>query len=186
MEHHLQYFYDWHDITCNQKYDHYLPYSFHLKAVDAAILFFKDCLPELEDPDVFLNDSSLTIARIVGAGHDVIEDARLTYNDIVKRHGVMIADGIFACTESTGRNRKERKDKAYYDRLFSSKIGVFVKLCDIIANTNYSILTFNKSMLKDKRTDFATFIHEADERLFNLLPYEPILKHLDHLYASKI
>ena len=174
----LHYFYDLHDNKCNQKYDNYLPYSFHLKAVDKAILFFVDCLPSIEN--------ALIYARIVGAGHDSIEDARLTFNEI-KNHfdDLYIAESIFGCTESTGRTREERKDKAYYKRLNEAGyISVYVKLCDIVANTNYSILTFNKKMLQNKREDFKTLLEKL--YLQYTIQYRPIIEHLEYLYGIKI
>lgn len=173
----LDYFYDLHDNKCNQKYDDYLPYSFHLKAVDEAIIFFKNCLPTIQD--------ALTYARIVGAGHDSIEDARITFNNIKQKFSLYIAESIFGCSESTGRTREERKDEAYYKRLNEAGyISVYVKLCDIIANTNYSILTFNTKMLEDKRKDFETLLEKL--YLEYTIQYKPLIEHLKYLYGIKI
>lgn len=173
----LNYFYDLHDNKCNHKYDEYLPYSFHLKAVDEAILFFKGCLPNINNAVIY--------ARIVGAGHDSIEDARITFNNIKQKFNLYIAESIFGCSESTGRTREERKDEAYYKRLNEAGyISVYVKLCDIVANTNYSILTFNTKMLEDKRKDFKTLLEKLE--LQYTIQYRPIIEHLEYLYGIKI
>lgn len=186
----IEYFYYLHDVTCNQKYDDYLPYSFHLKAVDAAILNFKDHIPfdkiKLTQIEEWLLDEkfALNFVRIVGAGHDSIEDARLTYNNIKEQFGEKVADAIFGCTESTGKSRKERKDEAYYKRLIENDVSVFVKLCDMIANSHYSIMTFNKKMIKNKIEDYETLYQKLTE--YQKLKFAPLHDYLDYLYAIEI
>ena len=57
-----------------------------------------------------------------------------------------VAEVIYLCTDDKGRNRKERKSERYYNGLEENEIALFVKLCDIISNVKYSILTSNYSM----------------------------------------
>lgn len=134
-----------HDIDCNQKYNDELPYSFHLKMVVQIAERFKYLIPIEDQPDV-----------IVGAaGHDLIEDARLTYNDIRFLFSKKIAEIIYDCTEEKGKNRKERHSNKFYDGLRENKLARYVKLCDNIANVGYSRLTGNP-MFNKYQKEFST------------------------------
>lgn len=164
----IDFCYHQHDVVCNQKYNKDYPYSLHLKLVkEQAIFFYKREFP-----------FEKLSAEYVAVGHDLIEDARLTYNDIVdkianmrtnygikkeielgKEYGKIIADGIYACTESTGRNRAERKDEAYYKRLSESCLGTYIKLCDIYANASWSKLT-KSNMFKKYQEEFPKFLEK--------------------------
>jgi (p)ppGpp synthase/HD superfamily hydrolase len=86
-------------------------------------------------------------------GHDLIEDARVTYNDIKDKVGIFVADLIYCCTEEKGRNRDERHSDRYYQELSMNKTAIFVKLCDIMANLTYSILT-NSDMYKNQVKEY--------------------------------
>jgi hypothetical protein len=99
----------------------------------------------------------------VAQGHDLIEDARLTYNDItfelsthMIRDAIPIAEAIFACTECRGRNRKERHSEEYYSLLVSNDLAVYVKLCDILANVQFSKMT-HANMYLLYRKEFPIF-----------------------------
>lgn len=136
-----------HDVYCNQKYDETgmnVPYSFHLKAVVKQVEKYKSLLPSNE---------YFYISMCAAAGHDLIEDARMTYNDVLKQSRKEIADIIYACTELRGHDRGERHGEDYMKTLSENKLAVFVKLCDIIANVKYGLLT-NSSMLKSYRKEF--------------------------------
>ena len=140
-----EYFYNLHDIECNQKYDEKLPYSFHLEMVAKQAEKFKKYIPV---------DNPYHDAVWVGIwGHDTIEDARVTYNDIKERFGLEAAEIIFLCTENKGRNRSERKSDVWYHAIKQNNLAVFVKLCDIIANVKYSLLT-NSSMFKKYKAEY--------------------------------
>lgn len=154
----MQKIYDQHDIVCNQKYGKYLPYSFHLKAVESqadkyiVILYpFFTELPTL-----------VKLVKISAAGHDLIEDARMTYNDVIDmiekegfthENAKFCADVIYACTEVRGHTREERHSQEYFDTLKTNRVAVYVKLCDIIANVLFSLLT-NSSMTAKYRAEF--------------------------------
>lgn len=133
---------DQHDVVCNQKYAGKLPYSFHLKLVAAQATKFE----KLIDPP------QRTLVQAACYGHDLIEDARVTYNDI-KEKDEELAEIIFLCTEMRGRNRAERKSEAFYRELATNKLAVFVKLCDLIANVHYSAMS-NSSMFHKYKAEY--------------------------------
>lgn len=142
-----------HDIVCNQKYGDELPYSFHLKMVFSQYDKFKHLL------SFTFRGERETIENAIW-GHDLIEDARVTYNDIKQLAGEEVAEIVLCCTDSVGRNRSERKDEAFWNRLTSNDYAIFVKLCDVIANVKYSLLT-NSSMYKKYGTEFPHFKERA-------------------------
>lgn len=138
-----------HDVDCNQKYDKTLPYSFHLKAVLAQVNKYVTVFYPKNRKWTPEDTRFLYIIRISAVGHDLIEDARMTYNDVkalVACKGSYIdlsediAEIIYACTEEKGRDREERHSQKFFDELKSHRLAVFVKLCDIMANSLYSKL----------------------------------------------
>jgi len=151
---------DRHDIYCNQKYDKKLPYSFHLEMVAKQASLFASKV--IRDEDIYLVLSGCY-------GHDLIEDARLTYNDILNVWGYELAEIIYLCTHS----------KQYYEELATNELAVFVKLCDIIANVKYSLLT-NSTMLDKYRTEYS----KVTDYLY-LEKYDEMFKYLDKLFAVK-
>ena len=52
----------------------------------------------------------------------------------LKEVNVDIAEVIYSCTEEKGKNRGERLSEKFYSDLRENKVGVFVKLCDVLAN----------------------------------------------------
>lgn len=129
-----------HDEVCNQKYDGKLPYSFHLDIVGKQAIKYADIL------DLNLEDSHLVMRGAYG--HDLIEDARVSYNDIKSATSYELAEIIYLCTENKGRNRAARKSKEFYEDLATNRLAVFVKLCDIISNARYSQLTVSSMFQK--------------------------------------
>ena len=126
----LEIIYNQHDVNCNQKYGKY-PYSYHLKKV----------VEQVEDYYVLLPNVEKRILLLSAAGHDLIEDARMTYNDLIPLLGLQVAEIIYSCTEEKGRNRLERHSDKFFLELRQNKLGVFIKLCDILANVNENIAT---------------------------------------------
>ncbi len=174
----VEYFINLHDIESNQKYDKddlRLKYSFHLHMVYKQALRFKQ-LVVAKFPLAI--DSYWRTVKIGCYGHDSIEDARLTYNDIKNMWGLDAANVIYACTEHRGKDASERKPVLMYHELSEDFIATFVKLCDIIANTLYSIMTNNKGMLDKSRKTFTD----------KVMPYmyikdlDPMYKFLQQLY----
>ena len=128
-----------HDIKCNQKYGNGKPYSFHLGMVAeyAAKWLWKIC-----------GEEKHIIPIIFGAYfHDAIEDARMTYNDILKvaeqfmehPQALMATEIVYALTDEKGRNRAERGSEKHYEDIRNTQYAPFVKFCDRFANTKYSV-----------------------------------------------
>lgn len=167
-----------HDIECNQKYDGNLPYSFHLNLVVKQVDKFKHIIKP--------NEYMLTIR---GAwGHDLIEDARVTYNDIRNfqegdgykvNNSDELADIIYACTELRGKNRSERHGAEYIQGLKDCRLGLFVKLCDISANIGYGLLT-NSGMYDKYKIEFP----KLKEQLYTE-EFKPIWDYIEKLLNIK-
>ena len=139
--------------STNHMYDTYLPYEFHLRMVTNVAKQFGRLVA-----DICNNGTGLTGEDILlGAwGHDLIEDTRVTYNDVSKQLGPQAADIIYAVTNEKGKNRKERANDKYYEGIRNTPGAVFVKLCDRIANVQYSKMTGSRmfEMYKKENDDF--------------------------------
>ncbi|MEI2419890.1 hypothetical protein V6O07_06430, partial [Arthrospira platensis SPKY2] len=111
-------------------------------------------------------------------GHDSIEDARLTYNDVKEKFGEIAADIVYLCTEFKGKTRAERKPTEFYLQLRENDLATFVKLCDIMANTKFSLLT-NSSMFNKYK---AEYFEKVKPLLYMNDQYEDMWLELDKLY----
>jgi len=162
---------DQHEST-NHKYDGYLPYEFHLRMVVQVFNEFKNLLPEMLftcEEEVHRNiwetkDETLRVIELACWGHDLLEDTRVSYNDIRHRldmcsdHNVTyVSDIIYAVTNEKGRTRKERANDKYYEGIRNTPGAVFVKLCDRIANVRYSKMT-KGSMIEKYRKENEEFM----------------------------
>ena len=92
----------------NQHYDGTLPYGFHLDMVADSIYKYGDEV---------CADAGDVLPLFFGAYyHDSIEDARLTYNDVIaealrfmdKRQALVAAEIVYALTNDKGRTRAQR------------------------------------------------------------------------------
>lgn len=111
----------------NHKYDD-KPYTIHLNMVEAVHQEFKD--------DCDLDDKILSIACW---GHDLIEDCRVTPNDLIAfKFPLEAVKIIYALTNEKGWNRSERANDKYYHGIKETAGATFVKMCDRIANVRYS------------------------------------------------
>jgi (p)ppGpp synthase/HD superfamily hydrolase len=70
--------------------------------------------------------------------HDTLEDVRISYNDLKKATNIIVAELVFAVTNEKGKTRQERANEKYYEGIRNVKYATFVKLCDRIANIEYS------------------------------------------------
>ena len=78
--------------------------------------------------------------------HDSIEDARQTYNDVLRtakkwmteEQALMAAEIVYALTNDKGRTRGERAGEKYYNGIRVTPYAPFVKLCDRLANVTYT------------------------------------------------
>lgn len=123
------------------------PYSYHLEMVVAAVLKYINHIPE--------EDRNTVIAA--AWCHDLIEDCRITYNDLVEQVGKEVAEIVYALTNDKGRNRSERASASYYKGIRDTKYAVFIKLCDRLANVKNSKYTGNK-MFVMYRKEHVNFI----------------------------
>lgn len=107
--------------------------------------------------------------------HDLIEDARQTYNAVRNEMGMEVAEMVFACTNEKGRFRQDRANDKYYEGIRSMPYADFVKLCDRIANVQHCINTKNK-MLEMYQKENPRFV----KQLYNK-KYEPMFNELEEL-----
>ena len=153
--------------STNHMYDTYLPYEFHLRMVahvakkysyllDDEVDYFtgKKEYDEGRDATVTLRTACLRASW----GHDLIEDTRVSYNDVKEQLGQEAADIIYAVTNEKGKNRKERANEKYYEGIRNTPGAVFVKLCDRIANVQYSKMTGSRmfEMYRKENDEFVT------------------------------
>lgn len=164
MEKFRQHIYNEHDVVCNQKYADIFPYSAHLGFVEAQGEKFM----YLIEDDYVINEQNFKshpvhnhdIIRMGLIAHDTIEDARMTYNDVLSvvndnvgnyKAAVVVAGIVYCVTDEKGKNRKERKNIKYYDELKKNKLALFVKLSDLAANMLFSKLTGSTMYNKYKK-----------------------------------
>ncbi len=173
-----------HDLhqSVNQTYGDNLPYGYHLDMVVNNIRDFGHlvCVQEADVLPLFFG----------GYYHDSIEDARLTYNDVMKtaRHlltveqALMATEIVYALTNDKGRTRAERAGEKYYRGIRETPYAPFAKLCDRLANITYSCSGVDgdnlrmKEVYKAEMPHFLTSInpHSDDPRF--LVPQEVVLK----------
>jgi hypothetical protein len=126
-----------HDLKCNQKYGDKLPYSYHLGMVANLAL---------EHGHLVCSEEAHVIPIIFGAYfHDSIEDARVTYNDVMKiaktfmgsDQALIATEIVYALTDEKGRSRAERGSDKHYEDIRGTLYAPFVKCCDRLANYTY-------------------------------------------------
>jgi len=169
----------------NHMYDKYLPYEFHLRMVVKAASDFQHLWPKEEifkgginnDPRKHFFETILWKDVIPDAcwGHDLIEDARVSYNDIWEKVGTDISDIIYACTNLRGKNRAERGSEEYYKLIRETPGADFVKLCDRIANVQYSKMSGSRMFDMYKKENFK-FIGRIGKN------YPPMIDYLNKLF----
>jgi (p)ppGpp synthase/HD superfamily hydrolase len=175
----------------NHMYDGYIPYEYHLKMVNKVSNDFKHLLDDTKDyytgepyrgprrDQVTLQDACL----IAAWSHDVIEDCRVSYNDVKNHLGQDAADIIYAVTNEKGKNRKERANDKYYEGIRNTPGAVFVKLCDRIANVQYSKMTGSRmfEMYKKENDDFIVQLGWDDT---NTHPYFKMFSYLQEIFIK--
>lgn len=132
----------------NQHYGKNLPYSVHIDRVAkiASEYAWQIC----DTPDDI-------IPIIFGAYfHDTIEDARLTYNNVLNiassfmsaSQALMAAEIVYALTNEKGRTRAERANDKYYEGIRTTPYAPICKVADRLANVSFS---GGNSAASDKR-----------------------------------
>lgn len=163
----------------NHMYDTYLPYEFHLRMVVQVYKDFKHLLPEMlltREESVYHNsfetiDETHHAIELACFGHDLIEDTRVSYNDVYHKLGRNVAEIIYALTNEKGKNRDERANDKYYEGIRNTPGAVFVKLCDRIANVQYSKMTKSRmfEMYKKENTNFITKLGGGDIEYYEMV-----------------
>jgi (p)ppGpp synthase/HD superfamily hydrolase len=184
----IQWCLDQHRNT-NHFYDTYLPYEHHQRMVKNVFDDFKHLLPknlfvekdEVVSGVVDIKDITLWVIELSCWGHDVIEDTRTSYNDVKEVLGRQAADIIFAVSNEKGKTRSERANDKYYEGIRETEGAVFVKLCDRIANVQYSKMMKSRmfEMYKKENENFINKIGYKDER-FSI--YIPMFEYLIDLF----
>lgn len=169
--------------SVNQTYGNDLPYGYHLDMVVNGIRDFGHlvCVAKDDVLPLFFG----------GYYHDSIEDARLTYNDVLKtargfmteEQALMATEIVYALTNDKGRTRAERAGERYYKGIRETPYAPFVKLCDRLANITFSCSGVNedsmrmKSVYKDEMPHFLSCINprRTDDDRF-LVPQETVLR----------
>jgi (p)ppGpp synthase/HD superfamily hydrolase len=113
----------------------------------------------------------------------LIEDTRVSYNDVKNRLDnagySYIVDIIYAVTNEKGKNRNERANEKYYEGIRSTPGAVFVKLCDRIANVQYSKMMKSRMFEMYGKEQFK--FQKMLGRYTDNQELEPMFAHLDKL-----
>lgn len=131
--------------SVNQSYDKVHPYGLHLDMVanEVAKYGHEVCVREEDVLPLFFG----------AYYHDSIEDARQSYNDVMKaakqwmndEQARMAAEIVYAMTNEKGRTRAERANEKYYQGIRETPYAPFVKLADRLANFTYSVESQNEA-----------------------------------------
>ena len=124
--------------SVNHAYDRIRPYGFHL---DMVVNWVRKYIGEVCD-----SEQDVLPIYFAAFYHDSIEDARLTYNDVMKtalqvmdsQQAYLATEIVYALTNEKGRNRAERANEKYYEGIRETPYAPFVKLADRLANTSYA------------------------------------------------
>ena len=144
-------------------------YQSHVCGISSIRISFKHLVEEIRREDV----------KTVCFAHDIIEDTRVTYNDVKFALGAYVADLVYALTNEKGKTRKERANDKYYEGIRSEKYGIFVKMCDRIANVEYSKMSGSRmfEMYKKENEDF---IESLDIKKYHMC--YPMKVYLDNVF----
>lgn len=166
----------------NQAYGEGLPYGYHLDMVACNVSDFGHLVCACDDDVIPLLFSAYF--------HDSIEDARLTYNDVMKvartfmtdAQALMATEIVYALTNDKGRNRAERAGEKYYQGIRETPYAPFVKLCDRLANITYSCSGEDgdnermKVIYKSEMPHFLSSINPKSSDLRLAVPEEVVIK----------
>ena len=176
----------------NHMYDTYLPYEFHLRMVAHVADKYRHLLDDKVDYFTGVreidrgNDKTVTLRTAclrAAWGHDLIEDCRVSYNDVKSVLGQEAADIVYAVTNEKGKNRNERANDKYYEGIRNTPGAVFVKLCDRIANVQYSKMTGSR-MFEMYRKENDNFVVKLGYDDTNTHPYFEMFSYLVNLFED--
>lgn len=113
--------------------------------------------------------------------HDVIEDARETYNDVKGVLGEEVAEIAYALTNEKGRSRAERADDRYYSMIKANDLACIVKVADRVANATFS-RSQGSRMFDIYRQEYQNF----KSKLYTPGKFESIWQELEGLFSSEL
>ena len=124
--------------SVNHAYDRIRPYGFHLDMVVNWVRKYIEV--------VCVSEQDVLPIYFAAFYHDSIEDARLSYNDVMKiakevmdeEQAYLATEIVYALTNEKGRNRAERANEKYFAGIREIPYAPFVKLADRLANTSYA------------------------------------------------
>ena len=124
--------------SVNHAYDRIRPYGFHL---DMVVNWVRKYIEE-----VCVIEQDILPIYFAAFYHDSIEDARLSYNDVMRiakelmneEQAYLATEIVYALTNEKGRNRAERANEKYFAGIREIPYAPFVKLADRLANTSYA------------------------------------------------
>ena len=154
--------------ACHQKVNHKYDdkdYTFHLNMVYEVAKKFSYLVEESERENVYCGCWV----------HDIIEDARGTYNDVLKNTNATIAELAYALTNEKGKTRSERANNTYYEGIRNTPNATYIKLCDRIANITYS-KSQGSTMFENYKKEHSNFI----EKLY-LPELQDMVNHMEKL-----
>jgi len=157
----------------NHFYDKYLPYEFHLRMVNNVCEDFKH----------LLTGKFNYCCGIAVWAHDLIEDTRVSYNDVEIELGKEVADIVYAVTNDKGKNRSERAGDKYYEGIRNTPGAVFVKLCDRIANVQYGKMTKSR-MFEMYKKENPEFIRQLGYDMNEYNVYGDMFHYLNNLFRD--
>lgn len=136
----------------NQIYGLGHEYAYHLNQVAYILVHY---LYEIADHE----DDVLPVI-FAAYFHDSIEDARLTYNDVMKiakeymsqEQARLATEIVYALTNEKGRNREERANEKYYKGIRVTPYAAIVKASDRLANYEYAKSEEGKESMKKAYT----------------------------------
>ena len=147
-------------ICSHQKVNHKYgdsDYAYHLEMVFTVAQKFIYLIAEEDQENVYCGCWV----------HDIIEDARETYNDVLQNTNETIAELAFALTNEKGKSRSERAN------------DVFIKLCDRIANITHS-KSQGSGMYEKYKKENDNFIQKTYRP-----ELEDMIKHIDALLEKE-
>lgn len=103
-------------------------YMFHVDKVVYAVETYQDIF-------IYATDKSITIAAAYG--HDLVEDAKQTFNDMKSIIGVEAAKVVLRVTDVPAENRL-MKHLLTMGKTIEDHRAIILKMCDIWANATYS------------------------------------------------
>jgi (p)ppGpp synthase/HD superfamily hydrolase len=86
---------------------------------------------------IFRNTEDANHTLAAAYGHDLIEDAKVSYNNIMEASNKDVADIILAVTDVNEANRLLRHLNTM-GKTVKDYRAIILKLCDILANATYS------------------------------------------------